>query len=104
MATYEQIFALRASGPLLARLTVAVDRKAAQILAAHVQTPQPDGLVTWAKRAMLETDLAQHYAYRVIRLALHLSAGFADQGEAVTDAELQALVDAYVPHFAALGL
>lgn len=104
MANYEQIFALRQSAALLARLTVAVDRKASQILAAHVQSPQPDALVAWAKRAMLETDLAQHYAYRVLRLALHLSAGFADKGEAATDVELQGLVDGYVPHFASLGL
>jgi hypothetical protein len=104
VATYDQIFGLRQSSTLLARLTVAVDRKAAQILAAHVQSPQPDALVGWAKRAMLETDLAQHYAYRVLRLALHLSAGFADKGDGATDAELQALVDAYVPHFASLGL
>lgn len=104
MASYEQIFALRQDSTLIARLTVAVEKSAVDILVAHIQSPQPAATIDWARRALLEKDGAQPYAYRMLRIAMHQAAGFADLAGSATDAQLQAIVDAYVPHFVSLGL
>ena len=104
MATYLQINELRGDSALLQRLTVAVERASVDILVAHLAAPQPVETLAWAKKALLEKAGANDYASRMLRIALHQAPGFADSATTLTDAQLQAVVNTYVPHFMTLGL
>ncbi len=90
----------RSSPELLTRVAVAVEKSAAQILTGEKSGEEQ---FQWLKRCMFgERILSQHYAERILRIALHIDPKML-AGE-MSDDDLQGIVDKYVSLLAVNGL
>lgn len=101
---YSHKFVLRHDSDLLARLVVATERAAAAIIGEDPATPDHATRWTWAVKAILDPTKTQCYASAILRYAVAADALGKQDGAALTDDQLQAIVAGAVPTLVASGL
>lgn len=104
MATLIEKSAVRDNPTLLTRFILAAENIASRILVEPANTVNHAERLAWAKRCMFDGDKSPRYAAIMLRAALHLDQSFPDNGENATDAEIQAIVDAYAAYLASSGI
>lgn len=98
------------NGQVIARLTAAIWKAATDIVNEDTQTAQHAARLDWAKRALVVDGKAQSYAFIISRLAFSenttLQNAWSPQtyDEAITDGDLQFVVNGYVPKLVAAGV
>lgn len=96
MATYAQMFVMRQSPELLARFVIAVEKAAYDITNEDPATPQHAQRIAFARRILMDDAGAQKWARRALCLAVVSNQALQDNGNAVTDSDVQFIVNSII--------
>ncbi len=102
--SYQNLSVLRSSPTLLSRFIIAVETTATDVFTEPVNTPNHAERLAWAKRVIFDTDKAPQYADRFRRVAVVSNLTLQTEGEAISDAAIQQLVDTMAQRMAMAGL
>lgn len=105
MATYQELFVLRnGSTGILGRFIIALERAATAVVREDPASPGHAERMEFAKRALIDEARGQHYASVIMRLAIAENETLQNQGVAISDADIQTIINTYAPLLIAAGV
>lgn len=97
---YLDLWAIRGSGALKARFTVAVEKAAYDVINEPGTVTNHAQRLAWAKRVITSATAAEDYGQRFMRLAVIGNATLQSAGEAATDNDIQFVTNSLIDSFA----
>lgn len=104
MATYLETWNLRQSTSLANRFTVAVERAAWGVVKEDASVPNHAERMEWAKRMLVSAPSSEECGRAVLRIGLQAAPALATQGEAISDPDIQSIVEGLVTKLALAGV